>query len=116
MTGGGADYSFECIGVSSVMTDAFRSTKPVVILSMHPPPCDKHITMSSFRRQLHACSQLIATRVRRGRARRSTWAWRRTASRSACRRWSSCPASASWDRSSEGSSPRLTSQSSPRNA
>ncbi|XP_062213567.1 alcohol dehydrogenase-like 2 [Phragmites australis] len=28
MTGGGADYSFECIGVSSVMTDAFRSTKP----------------------------------------------------------------------------------------
>lgn len=28
MTGGGADYSFECIGVASVMTDAFRSTKP----------------------------------------------------------------------------------------
>ncbi|KAJ1298438.1 hypothetical protein BS78_01G453400 [Paspalum vaginatum] len=27
MTGGGVDYSFECIGVSSVMTDAFRSTK-----------------------------------------------------------------------------------------
>ncbi|KAL6645230.1 hypothetical protein ACP70R_016838 [Stipagrostis hirtigluma subsp. patula] len=29
MTGGGVDYSFECIGVSSVMTDAFRSTKAV---------------------------------------------------------------------------------------
>ncbi|RLN42162.1 alcohol dehydrogenase-like 2 [Panicum miliaceum] len=28
LTGGGADYSFECIGVSSVMTDAFTSTKP----------------------------------------------------------------------------------------
>ncbi|KAL6648667.1 hypothetical protein ACP70R_012891 [Stipagrostis hirtigluma subsp. patula] len=28
MSGGGVDYSFECIGVSSVMTDAFRSTKP----------------------------------------------------------------------------------------
>uniref|UniRef100_A0A0D9VQJ4 Cinnamyl-alcohol dehydrogenase n=1 Tax=Leersia perrieri TaxID=77586 RepID=A0A0D9VQJ4_9ORYZ len=28
MTGGGADYSFECIGVSSVMTEAVRSTKP----------------------------------------------------------------------------------------
>ncbi|KAL5210055.1 hypothetical protein ABZP36_005678 [Zizania latifolia] len=28
MTGGGADYCFECIGVSSVMTDAVRSTKP----------------------------------------------------------------------------------------
>ncbi|TVU48120.1 hypothetical protein EJB05_07745, partial [Eragrostis curvula] len=28
LTGGGVDYSFECIGVSSVMTDAFRSTKP----------------------------------------------------------------------------------------
>lgn len=28
MTGGGADYSFECVGVASVMTDAFRSTKP----------------------------------------------------------------------------------------
>ncbi|KAL6867697.1 hypothetical protein ACP4OV_015721 [Aristida adscensionis] len=34
LTGGGADYSFECIGVSSVMTDAFRSTKAVVILSL----------------------------------------------------------------------------------
>nr|XP_034573795.1 alcohol dehydrogenase-like 2 isoform X1 [Setaria viridis] len=28
LTGGGADYGFECIGVSSVMTDAFTSTKP----------------------------------------------------------------------------------------
>ncbi|GJN30530.1 hypothetical protein PR202_gb18843 [Eleusine coracana subsp. coracana] len=28
LTGGGADYSFECIGLSSVMTDAFRCTKP----------------------------------------------------------------------------------------
>ncbi|CAL4937991.1 unnamed protein product [Urochloa decumbens] len=28
LTGGGADYAFECIGVSSVMTDAFTSTKP----------------------------------------------------------------------------------------
>lgn len=27
MTGGGVDYSFECVGVPSVMTDAFRSTK-----------------------------------------------------------------------------------------
>ncbi|CAN6290397.1 unnamed protein product [Urochloa humidicola] len=27
MTGGGVDYSFKCIGVSSVMADAFRSTK-----------------------------------------------------------------------------------------
>lgn len=27
MTGGGVDYSFECIGVPSVMTDAFRCTK-----------------------------------------------------------------------------------------
>ncbi|KAL6838816.1 hypothetical protein ACP4OV_031530 [Aristida adscensionis] len=27
LTGGGADYSFECVGVASVMTDAFRSTK-----------------------------------------------------------------------------------------
>ncbi|TVU17932.1 hypothetical protein EJB05_33994, partial [Eragrostis curvula] len=27
MTGGGVDYSFECIGVPSVMADAFRSTK-----------------------------------------------------------------------------------------
>jgi S-(hydroxymethyl)glutathione dehydrogenase / alcohol dehydrogenase len=29
MTGGGVDYSFECIGVPSVMTDAFRCTKMV---------------------------------------------------------------------------------------
>ena len=29
MTGGGVDYSFECVGVPSVMTDAFRSTKTV---------------------------------------------------------------------------------------
>nr|CAB3501772.1 unnamed protein product [Digitaria exilis] len=28
LTGGGADYSFECIGVTSVMTDAFMCTKP----------------------------------------------------------------------------------------
>ncbi|KAK3150715.1 hypothetical protein QOZ80_3AG0236750 [Eleusine coracana subsp. coracana] len=28
LTSGGADYSFECIGLSSVMTDAFRCTKP----------------------------------------------------------------------------------------
>uniref|UniRef100_A0A0A8ZSH5 Pco147721a n=1 Tax=Arundo donax TaxID=35708 RepID=A0A0A8ZSH5_ARUDO len=28
MTGGASDYSSECIGVSSVMTDAFRCTKP----------------------------------------------------------------------------------------
>ncbi|OEL13586.1 Alcohol dehydrogenase-like 2 [Dichanthelium oligosanthes] len=28
MTGGGVDCSFECVGVPSVMTDAFRSTKP----------------------------------------------------------------------------------------
>ncbi|OEL33025.1 Alcohol dehydrogenase-like 2 [Dichanthelium oligosanthes] len=28
LTGGGADYSFECIGVSSVMTDAFNCTRP----------------------------------------------------------------------------------------
>ncbi|KAM3315855.1 hypothetical protein ACQJBY_034159 [Aegilops geniculata] len=27
MTGGGADYCFECIGAASVMTDAFRSAK-----------------------------------------------------------------------------------------
>uniref|UniRef100_M8ARG4 Alcohol dehydrogenase-like protein 2 n=1 Tax=Aegilops tauschii TaxID=37682 RepID=M8ARG4_AEGTA len=27
MTGGGADYCFECIGVASVMTEAFRSAK-----------------------------------------------------------------------------------------
>ncbi|RLN41638.1 hypothetical protein C2845_PM01G05750 [Panicum miliaceum] len=27
MTGGGVDYSFECVGVPSVMTDAFRSTR-----------------------------------------------------------------------------------------
>ncbi|XP_024316514.1 alcohol dehydrogenase-like 2 isoform X2 [Brachypodium distachyon] len=27
MTGGGADYCFECIGLASVMTDAFRSCK-----------------------------------------------------------------------------------------
>ncbi|KAL6642922.1 hypothetical protein ACP70R_021103 [Stipagrostis hirtigluma subsp. patula] len=27
LTGGGADYSFECIGVASAMTDAFRSSK-----------------------------------------------------------------------------------------
>ncbi|XP_066356947.1 alcohol dehydrogenase-like 5 isoform X2 [Miscanthus floridulus] len=27
MTGGGVDYSFECIGAPSVMTDAFRCTK-----------------------------------------------------------------------------------------
>jgi S-(hydroxymethyl)glutathione dehydrogenase/alcohol dehydrogenase len=27
MTGGGVDCSFECVGVPSVMTDAFRSTK-----------------------------------------------------------------------------------------
>jgi S-(hydroxymethyl)glutathione dehydrogenase/alcohol dehydrogenase len=27
MTDGGADYSFECIGISSVMTEAVRSTK-----------------------------------------------------------------------------------------
>ncbi|KAG8073788.1 hypothetical protein GUJ93_ZPchr0006g41187 [Zizania palustris] len=31
MTGVGADYCFECIGVSSVMTEAVRSTKPVLI-------------------------------------------------------------------------------------
>ncbi|KAL6864779.1 hypothetical protein ACP4OV_015930 [Aristida adscensionis] len=28
MTGGGADYAFECAGVSAAMTDAFRSTRP----------------------------------------------------------------------------------------
>ncbi|PUZ42453.1 hypothetical protein GQ55_9G583600 [Panicum hallii var. hallii] len=27
MTGGGVDYSFECVGLPSVMTDAFRSTR-----------------------------------------------------------------------------------------
>jgi S-(hydroxymethyl)glutathione dehydrogenase/alcohol dehydrogenase len=31
MTDGGADYSFECIGISSVMTEAVRSTKSVLI-------------------------------------------------------------------------------------
>lgn len=30
MTGGGADYCFECIGLASVMTDAFRSCKQVL--------------------------------------------------------------------------------------
>ena len=35
LTDGGADYSFECIGVSSVMTDAFTSTKPVTTFSSH---------------------------------------------------------------------------------
>ena len=28
MTGGGADYSFECIGSTSVMAEAFESSTP----------------------------------------------------------------------------------------
>ena len=57
LTGGGADYSFECIGVSSVMTDAFTSTKPVT-LSSHLSRCILHFpTSTSFRRQ-PACKQM----------------------------------------------------------
>ncbi|KAL6626952.1 hypothetical protein ACP70R_030678 [Stipagrostis hirtigluma subsp. patula] len=67
LTGGGADYSFECIGVSSVMTDAFRSTKPVAILSMHPQSCDEAHTLSSqFSSKAPACNELITTRVKQG--------------------------------------------------
>lgn len=37
MTDGGADYCFECIGASSVMLDAFRSAKQVLLNV--PPRC-----------------------------------------------------------------------------
>jgi S-(hydroxymethyl)glutathione dehydrogenase/alcohol dehydrogenase len=36
MTGGGVDYSFECVGLPSVMTDAFRSTRTVRFLLLYP--------------------------------------------------------------------------------
>lgn len=35
MTDGGADYCFECIGLASVMSDAFRSSREVCTLQLY---------------------------------------------------------------------------------
>jgi len=38
MTGGGADYCFECVGMATLVQEAYASCRKVSLFSLYPSP------------------------------------------------------------------------------